>query len=185
MSEEFKVLKEVSSLLEKVGIPYMVTGSIAGNFYAQPRMTRDIDIVIVLDPKNIPKFVSAFEETFYVDSEMVESEVRRKGMFNLIHQKYMVKVDCVIRKDEEYRKIEFERRRLVDIQGVQFWIVSAEDLILSKLNWAKQSQSEMQLRDAENIMESLKKVDKSYLMNWAQKLGIKELLLKLVDKRDE
>ncbi|MEA3226837.1 MAG: hypothetical protein U9Q07_12880, partial [Planctomycetota bacterium] len=75
MSEELEVLKTVANSLEEVGINYMVSGSIAANYYTIPRMTRDIDIVIELEQEGIDKFVGLFEGDFYVDREMIANEV--------------------------------------------------------------------------------------------------------------
>ena len=67
MSEELEVLTEVAGRLEKTGIPYMITGSIAANFYTVPRMTRDIDIVVELLEQNIGRFIPLFENDYYLE----------------------------------------------------------------------------------------------------------------------
>jgi len=73
-------------------------------------------------------------------------------MFNLLHLESVVKVDMIVRKDSEYRRTEFERRRRIELDAFSLWIVSKEDLILSKLAWAKPSGSELQLRDVRNLL---------------------------------
>ena len=98
MSEELEVLKIVTGRLNKASIPYMVSGSIAANYYTVPRMTRDIDIVIELKQDHIDKFISLFEDDFYVNREMVTNEVSRMGIFNLIHNRYVIKIDFIIKK---------------------------------------------------------------------------------------
>ena len=60
MSEESEVLKEVCRSLERADIPYMITGSIAANFYAVPRMTRDIDVVIEIHKADVNKITDLF-----------------------------------------------------------------------------------------------------------------------------
>jgi hypothetical protein len=84
MSEELDVLKEVARHLERAGIAYMITGSIAANFYTVPRMTRDINIVAELGEQDVTRFISLFENDYYLDRQTVEQAVRTKGMFNLI-----------------------------------------------------------------------------------------------------
>ncbi|MEK6682543.1 MAG: hypothetical protein AABY79_11335, partial [Nitrospirota bacterium] len=71
MSIEFDIIKEVVKRLDEAGIPYMITGSIAANFYSIPRMTRDIDIVIELKKSNVERVYNAFEKDFYIDKDMV------------------------------------------------------------------------------------------------------------------
>jgi hypothetical protein len=176
MSEELEVLKLVAQRLESADIPYMVTGSIACNFYTLPRMTRDIDIVIELKPQDAQKVYELFSKDFYIDKEAVKSEIARRGMFNIIHNKYIVKVDFIVRKDTEYRKEEFLRRRQIQIENEKIFLTAPEDLIISKLEWAKESHSEMQLKDVKNLLDNVKNLDYAYLEKWTTKLGLSELL---------
>jgi hypothetical protein len=151
MQEEFDILKQVAEILEEVPVSYMLTGSFAANFYAVPRMTRDIDIVVEILNSDRDKVFNAFDREFYVDKNAMSQALEHEGMFNIIHQQSVVKVDLIVRKDSEYRHIEFQRKRRVQFGGISIWIASPEDLIISKLHWAKESFSEMQLKDIKNI----------------------------------
>ncbi|MEK7305683.1 MAG: hypothetical protein AAB034_05980, partial [Nitrospirota bacterium] len=175
VSDELDVLKVVTARLEAGGVPYMVTGSMAANFYTTPRMTRDIDLVVELCDRDISHVVSLFQDDYYIDREMVEQAVRNQSMFNMIHNALVVKVDCVVRKDSEYRREEFARRRPVSIAGQPVCIVSPEDLILSKLDWAKDSRSQLQLDDVRNLLGSVQGLDIAYLIRWADRLGLSSL----------
>jgi len=172
MSEELEVLKTVTARLGGARIPYMVTGSIAVNFYAVPRMTRDIDLVVELAEEDAGRIVRLFQDEFYVDAEMVRRAIAERGMFNLIHNRFVIKVDFVVRKDTEYRRTEFTRRRGVAVEGHPFFIVAPEDLVLSKLVWAKDSRSEVQLSDVRNLLASVEKMDREYLALWAERLSV-------------
>jgi hypothetical protein len=121
----------VTARLEGANIPYMVTGSMAANFYAVPRMTRDIDLVIELSDRDLDRVTRLFQVEYYIDRDMVQRAVRDHAMFNMIHNALVVKVDCVVRKETEYRREEFARRRAVSVAGQRIFIVSPEDLILS------------------------------------------------------
>ena len=175
MSEELEVLKEVARRLDRVNIGYMITGSIATNFYTVPRMTRDIDIVVELFEQDIGRFIPLFENDYYLEPQTVGEAVRNKGMFNLIHDQYIIKIDFVVRKDTLYRRREFSRRRKVTVDNQDLFVVSPEDLILSKLDWAKDSRSEVQLNDVRNLLKSVKRLNRSYLARWAKALGIESL----------
>ncbi len=48
MHSELNLLLGVTRRLEDAGLEYILTGSMALNHFAQPRMTRDIDSVIAL-----------------------------------------------------------------------------------------------------------------------------------------
>jgi hypothetical protein len=152
MSEELEVLKEVVQRLDKGGIAYMITGSTAANFYTVPRMTRDIDIVVELLERDVERFIQLFQNDYYLESETVRGAVKNKGMFNLIHDHYIIKIDFVVRKDSPYRAREFSRRKKVAVDDQDLYLVS-EDLILSKLEWAKDSHSEVQLNDGAKSLE--------------------------------
>ena len=175
VSDELVILKSVTSRLEEAGIPYMVTGSMAANFYATPRMTRDIDVVIELRDADVDHVVTLFHDEYYVDRDMVEQAVKRQSMFNMIHNALVVKIDCVVRKDSAYRREEFARRRRVLIDGKPVTIVAPEDLILSKLEWAKESHSPLQLDDVRNLLRSVEGLDRTYLNQWVDRLGLATL----------
>lgn len=175
MSEELDVLKLVAERLTLAGIPYMVTGSIALNYYATPRMTRDIDIVVELSHDDINRIVEAFQDDFYADRAMIEDAVKTKRMFNIIHRRFVIKVDFVVRKDTDYRREEFARKRRVAVEDAALVLVAPEDLILSKLEWARDSRSERQLEDVRNLLTSVPDLDKDYLARWADRLNLGSL----------
>src|SRR5262245_62589770 len=113
MSEELEVLRIVTGRLDEDGIPYMVTGSMAVNSYAVPRMTRDIDVVVELSVADLDRICELFRDEFYVEPEAVRESIERRTSFNILHHALVVKVDVVVRKDTEYRRAEFARRRRV------------------------------------------------------------------------
>ncbi len=177
MIGELDVLKIVSERLVASRFPFMLTGSFALAYYATPRMTRDIDIVVALEGRDVGAVVTAFSPDFYIDADDVRSAVSSQRLFNLMHLASGIKVDLIVRKDSEYRRGEFQRRREVAISGVETWIVSREDLILSKLVWATESDSELQRRDVRSLLGE--SVDDAYLQRWAGPLGVAELLARL------
>ena len=176
VDELFEFLVLSAQRLDQAHIPYMLSGSVALSMYAQPRMTRDVDFVIEITERQVDAFLELFEADCYVDRESVFEAVRSRGMFNVIHQAWVVKADFVVRKDQPYRKVEFERRRTVSVAGNKLTVVTAEDLLLSKLHWAKDSRSELQLGDVRNLMSSEPNLDWPYIRQWAEKLGVIDLL---------
>ncbi len=134
------------------------------------------DFVIEIVEAQVDQFVAIFETDCYLDRESVLEAVRTRGMFNIIHEAWIVKADFVVRKDQPYRKTEFGRRRTVSLGGKAFSIVTAEDLLLSKVLWAKTSRSELQLGDVRNLILSEKTLDWGYIERWAQELGVLDLV---------
>lgn len=153
----------------------MLTGSMAMNFYAVPRMTRDIDIIAEIQAGHAERLLTAFKEDFYIEREDILEAARDRGSFNIIHNSTLVKVDFLVRRQGEYRELEFQRRKEQDLGGFRAWMASPEDLILSKLVWAE-SGSEMQMRDVRNLLAAVGELDHAYLDKWAENLGVSELL---------
>lgn len=165
----------MSRRLADAGIPYMVTGSTAANFYAVPRMTRDIDIVVELSERDVGRVVEIFQEDFYMEREPVLEAIRGRGAFNIIHTAHVIKVDFVVRKDSDYRREEFSRRRRVAVEGHDLFMVAPEDLIISKLDWARETRSEVQLADVRNLLACVEGLDRDYLAHWTNRLGLDSL----------
>jgi len=170
MQNELDIVRDVSGRLERGGLAYMLTGSMAMNYYAQPRMTRGIDLVVALTAQDIDKVVHLFTPDYYVSRDAVSSSIAHESHFNLIHQESIIKVDCIVRKSSPYRRAEFERRQRIVIEDFSTWIASKEDLIISKLWWAKDSRSEQQLRDVNNLVAT--GCDRDYIARWTRELGL-------------
>jgi len=178
VANELEVLRLVSDRLGAHDLAFMLTGSFALAYYATPRMTRDLDIVLALAEKDVEQLVAAFTPDFYIDADAVRTAIRTERMFNVMHLESGIKVDLIVRKSSEYRQLELARRRRVEIAGIQTWIVSPEDLILSKLAWALESGSELQRRDVRQLLAGT--VETDYIRLWAHRLGVTDLLDELM-----
>jgi hypothetical protein len=181
MNSELEVLFDVVARLEDAGIDYMLTGSVAMSVYAEPRMTRDIDVVVALAGADAARVVGLFSPEYYVDDEAARSAVAARGMFNLFHLAKLVKVDLIVPGDDEFQRQELARRQRHELGGRSVWVISKEDLILSKLAWAAPTESAFQLRDVRKLVAS--GADEAYLRAWGEKLGVAALLRKCMDER--
>jgi hypothetical protein len=170
MQNELDIVRDVSARLDDAGLAYMLTGSMAMNYYAQPRMTRDIDVVVALTPADAGKIVDLFSRDYYVSEDAVRDSIAGESTFNLIHNESVIKVDCIVRKNTLYRRAEFDRRKQIRIDDFSTWIASKEDLIISKLFWAKDSGSEIQMGDVRNLAAT--GCDATYIENWTRDLGL-------------
>ena len=171
---ELDILEDVAKRLTDAGFSYMLTGLMAMNYYAEPRMTRDIDLVIALKVEDATRLIDTFSDTYYISDVAVTDAIQDLSMFNLIHLDSVVKVDIIVRKADEYRHNEFERRIQIEFAGIKLWIVSKEDLILSKIIWSKDTGSGLQSRDIKNLLAT--QPDEKYLHLWAEKLGVLTIL---------
>jgi hypothetical protein len=173
LPNELDVLRDVSKRFVDAGIPFMLTGSLAMNFYAMPRMTRDIDLVVALTEADVERLVTLLEDDYYVSREAIEEAIKHASSFNLIHRAGIVKVDCFPRKPDPYHITEFGRRRLVALGEFSTYLTTREDLILSKLLWAKESRSEVQLEDVRNLAAG--ELDEAYVDEWVRRLNVADL----------
>ena len=176
MDEQLDFVRLIAERLTSVGVEYMLTGSMAMAAYGNPRMTRDVDIVMECSEQDVDPIVRLFEEDCYINRDAVFEAIANRSMFNIIHNEWIIKADFIIRKDDAYHQTEFGRRREITVAGNPLVITAPEDLILSKLEWARESQSELQMRDVRELMATGIALDWEYLEHWAQALGVKASL---------
>lgn len=166
-----QLLDFVTQALEQGQIPYMVSGSLALNEYAIPRMTMDIDIVIDIQEEDITALRGIFSEDFFFDDVAAATEIKQRGMFNVLDTTSGFKIDFMVRKDTLYRRTEFERRKFVQSSGFAAWMVSPEDLIISKLDWIQVLQSDRQHADISKLL-TRSDLDRGYIRYWIAELGL-------------
>jgi hypothetical protein len=152
----------------------MLTGSLASSFHGEPRSTRDIDIVIDPPADALLALVHRLQaEGMYVDEAAAAGALRDRGQFNAIATD--AKVDFVIRKDRPFSRTEFDRRQRVRLPGVDAHVVTVEDLVIAKLEWASETGSDRQRRDVtEMIAISGDALDGDYVERWANELGLSD-----------
>lgn len=176
MTDQIDVLTLIAGRLDALGIHYMLTGSVAAGWYAQPRMTRDIDLVAVLHPPHADQLATALADEFECDADVMRQAIVARRPFTVFHRASVHKIDIVVRHDSDYEVEKFERRRHLDLDAQRVSVIAPEDLILSKLMWAKQSPSELQLRDVRAIISVQQDLDWAYIDRWAVRLTVKTLL---------
>lgn len=158
-------LRILVQFFDKNEISYMLSGSVAMSIYTVPRFTRDFDFVVHLKPKDVSLLAAQFKAGYYCDETAVREAVTGKGMFNIIDHKSSYKADFIILKDEPYRQTEFGRRNRINFLNMSIYIVSAEDLLISKLIWVQQIQSSLQMEDIKALRE-LPQMDWTYISHW-------------------
>lgn len=178
MSPEEHALELTIRTLERLEIPYMVTGSLAASYHGRPRATHDADLVIDPTPAQLESLVHNLQAAnFYVDADTAREALGQRRQFNAIEMAHACKIDLIIVKERPYSREEFGRRRPVEhVFDRPISMVTAEDTILSKLEWAKKSgDSARQLGDAAGVLEINPALDRHYIEHWAQQLGVSDL----------
>jgi hypothetical protein len=164
------------SRLERLRLPYFVTGSTAGILYGEPRLTNDIDIVIALSLRDVPVFVASFplEEFYCPPEDVLAIEVRRgqRGHCNLICHDTGFKADIYIAFDELHRWA-LAHRRTVLLDGLQVSVAPIEYVILRKLEYFREGKSQKHIRDIRGMLDmSSAELDRPLLEKWISRLGL-------------
>ena len=162
---------KIVDVLEDLKIPYMLSGSVAMGVYILPRATRDFDFVVHLEPRHIDSFVSNFQKGYYCNIDAIKDAVKYHSLFNIIDHSSGYKADFVILKNQEFRQIEFERKVKMEYFDKFVYLVSVEDLLLSKIIWIQDLQSSIQMEDIKNLCQ-VESIDWLYVKEWIYKLNL-------------
>jgi len=170
------VFRRIAAALDQAHIGYMLTGSFASAHYGVPRSTQDIDLVIDATPAQLRAFVEVLPGSdYYADLDAALEAHGRQSMFNVIDLAAGWKIDLIIRKARGFSQEEFRRRQRVSLQGVPLFVASAEDVVISKLEWAKLAHSRRQIEDAAAILKvRWNGLDRFYLEKWIDELDLQK-----------
>ena len=170
-----KLLINISQVLDELKIEYAVSGGVAVSVWGRPRYTADLDIVVeIISKEKIEKLTEELLKKFktgYLDKKAAITAFEEKGEFNLIEPEYGLKADFFVIGQAEHQKLEIKRAKKKKIGGKLIKFISPEDLIIAKLKWYQESQSDRQLEDIAAVLEA-GKIDKKYLNSWIEKLEL-------------
>jgi hypothetical protein len=181
-----ELLMAISNILEELEIPHAVTGGFAVTVWGIPRYTADIDIVIEFADKNIKplaKKLVAIDKDVHINEDAMREALMYHGEFNSIHPDTGLKVDFFVQDNSSYNALKIKRAILRDINGQKIPFVSPEDLILSKLIWSKESESQKQAGDIKSVLRNpTLTLDMKYIKGWAQKHDTIKVLEQLIEQ---
>ena len=186
MTSQASFLQILIEKLNQEGIEYMLSGSYSSSLHGLPRATNDADIIIAASEEKLTAFIQSLGDDYYVNKDAALEALRNHAMFNVIDIHNSFKADFIIRKDRPFSREEFQRRQISTIMDLDIWVVSPEDVILSKLEWAKESESNQQFQDALGVAAvQYNHLDKDYLKKWAKELQIDDSLEQLLKQAKE
>jgi hypothetical protein len=167
---------DVAKALEACGIPFLLTGSFASNYYGIPRSTRDADFVLQSQRAVAPEFAQQLGEAFLLDPQL--SFETNTGTFRQVlrHKKKTFKVELFLLSQDPHDQARFSRRRAVQLFERQVWLPSPEDVIITKLRWARGKDKD----DARDVMAvQQEKLDWPYVEEWCRLHGTLPLMQEL------
>ena len=161
--------------LERLGFPYCVTGSVAASVYGEPRLTADIDIVLLLGVQDIDVLRSAFPDAAYYvpPDETLRSELARetRGMFNLIHHASQFKADIYLAAGDPLHAWALAHRRRIRLEESGAWIAPPEYVILRKLEYLREGRQDKHVRDVRFILAE-SPVDRVFIDAEVARMGL-------------
>ena len=170
---EQELLIDCLRRLNASGIPYMLTGSMASNFWGVPRTTHDLDFVIQLSQSSAPALVAAFTPDFYLAEGSVLAALQPPYQFNAIDPRTGLKVDFWLLRPDPFEQEMFARRIGTELFNVWAWLATPEDVVLHKLYWNSITPSERQLGDAAGVVAVQRDaLDLDYLRRRAKEMGV-------------
>jgi hypothetical protein len=183
MNGQEDFLKRLVEALDEADIPYMLSGSVGSSFHGQPRATNDFDVIVAPTREQLTSFVASFDDNYYVSAEAAQQALKDGSMFNIIDQATGGKADFIVKKKRDFSHEEFQRRKRVKLFDIDVCIVSPEDAILSKLEWSKEQNIGIHLRDALGVaVVQWNKLDKDYLKKWAVQLELEDQIEQLFNE---
>jgi hypothetical protein len=183
-NEPVEVTLKVTGVFEKLGVPYLIGGSLASALYGMVRTTQDSDIVAEMRLDHLQPFVAALQDEFFIDEEMIAEAIQRHSSFNIIHREAMFKVDVFVPLPRPFLQTQLDRaQRQIFIfetdSPVSAKFASPEDTVLSKLEWYRLGGegSDRQWRDILGVLKTRAgELDLAYLRRWAGELKVSDLL---------
>jgi hypothetical protein len=172
----------VTEVLEKLGVQYVIGGSLASTLHGMVRTTQDSDIVADLERNHISFFVQTLLEQFFIDDQMIAEAIDHRSSFNIIHRESMFKVDVFIPQQRLFDRMRLTRARreiLARDPDALALVSTAEDTLLAKLEWFRMGGevSERQWRDVLGVIGvQAEALDFEYLRRMAKELGVDDLL---------
>lgn len=176
--ELYELLALVVETFKRLGVPYLVTGSVASMAYGEPRLTNDIDIVAGVREQHIAHLLAAFPANeFYLSTGAVHEAIQSQGQFNIIHPESGLKVDVIIRKETPFDHSRFARaRRIWPAESYDATFAAPEDVIIKKLEYYREGGSDKHLRDITGILKvSSQEIDEAYIVGWTERLGLRSI----------
>jgi hypothetical protein len=181
---EQELLLDTIRRLNRASVEYMLTGSMASNYWGIPRTTHDLDFVVQLHVEAVSRLVEEFREGFYIDEASVRAAFQAPHQFNAIDLRSALKVDFWMLRSVPFEQEMFRRRIRISLLGEPTWIASAEDVVLHKLYWHSITPSDRQLGDAAGVVAVQgSKIDLGHLRRWAPELKVAETLEELLAAR--
>jgi len=164
-------------IFEELGISYYITGGVAAISYGEPRTTQDLDLVMAISLDVIDRLSDALTEAGFYVPGIDDVKSGRMRTLQIIEMESISRADLVVAGTDEFERLKFARRRVIEFEGTALYFASPEDVILNKLRWRQRSGSEKQWRDVLGVLKvQAENLDYGYMRELAEQLGLVDAL---------
>ena len=176
-------LLPVVEALQRLGVGYYVTGSVASSAHGIARASLDVDLVAELTVQEAEPLADLLDAAYYTPRGQMRVAAAERRSFNLIHLDTMFKIDVFVSKDRPFDREVARRARAQMIDqspaAPHVLVASAEDTVLAKLEWFRRGgeTSERQWWDIVGVLRVNPAVDTGYMKRWSAELGVADLLV--------
>lgn len=181
-----ELLAKVADVFERLNIPYFVTGSVATIAYGEFRSTADVDIVAKVALPHVRALCESFaDDRFYISADAITDAIRNRGQFNIIDSMSGYKADIMIPGSSPLDALRFQRAVRIPLQSGdrEYWFSSPEDVIIKKLDFYREGQSDKHLRDIAGILKTMgEQLDRAYIVKWAAQLDVLDIWQAVVNR---
>jgi predicted nucleotidyltransferase len=173
MSGNDAALAVIDALLA-LNVPYVLVGSFASNAYGIDRSTQDADFVIALGDSSLSELFRRLRPEIRFDPQMAFETVTmtRKHVADVVGSPF--KIELFQLSDDPHDRDRFQRRREVELQGRRVFVLTAEDVIITKLRWGRAKDKE-DVRDVIAV-QGESRIDWDYVLSWTERHGTTGLL---------
>ncbi len=179
------LIRNVSQALDRNGVQYAITGSVASSVHGEPVASADVDYIVEMNADQARSVCRSLQRDYYASEEGFLEAVQRCGMTNVVDAGSGLSADISVSSMTDYLRLVFTRKVAHRLEPDEFtvWLVSPEDIVLMKLLWRKDSRSAKQWQGALGVLRVQGgSLDWEYLREQAKSLGIKDDLDALRDE---
>jgi hypothetical protein len=175
-----EIVQRVFESLEAASIPYVLVGSFASNIYGIVRSTKDADFVIQVVPGQFKSMLDALGPQFFRDPQIQFETVTGTKKHLVREPQSGFEIEFFELSDDPHDQQRFARRRKLSVLDHEAWVLTAEDVLVTKLNWLHRINRGKDLLDIENVISvQADNLDWPYIESWCDAHGSRPLLEKI------
>jgi hypothetical protein len=176
-----EIVRRCIGAFEQLHIPYVAVGALSVNVYSPPRLTHDADFVVQLRDIPMNEIVRALGTDFELEAQMSFETITATSRYRLRHRASEFLIELFLLSDDAHDRARFDRRMRLQVGDSDVFVLTVEDLIITKLRWSRQGKRPKDTQDIKSVLSvQLENIDLNYIRLWCNIHGTTELFEKLL-----